>query len=249
MQGNNNDYNVFVLSVMLTVVSVVGIIGNLIVATVYWQKKDKQTSTFFILVLSCSDLCVCSVLIPLTIYMEQQKYITSSMLVCRLFYFLTTSIVPASCLIMTAIAFDRYFCICMVRHNIMTQQRARLLVVVILLCSGLMGVVPSWNSTLDTVSYQDNCLQNQTHAAAAAAAVAFVPRRRRCAIHRRAAAAARGSRAYDIAIVTDTAAAATVRPHRLCSYHRRARWRPPRVSARSLNKQQRKLPPVHAHQL
>ena len=38
------------LTIMLTIVSVLGIIGNFMVTLVYTKKKDKQTSNFFILV-------------------------------------------------------------------------------------------------------------------------------------------------------------------------------------------------------
>lgn len=127
-QGSSNRY----IYVYFYIVSIVGSIGNSIVALVYWHKKDKQTSTFFILVLALSDLVVCSLLVPMTIYMERMSFETSSELLCKAFYFLTTTAVPSSSLLMTAIAFDRYFCICMVKRNIMNLYRARVCVLVLL---------------------------------------------------------------------------------------------------------------------
>ena len=44
---------------------------------------------------------------------------------------------------MIAIAFDRYFCICMVSKSVMNLQRAKILVIVLILVSCLMGVIPS----------------------------------------------------------------------------------------------------------
>jgi len=98
----------------LSIVSVVGIIGNLIVTYVYLKKGDKQTASFFILVLAFSDLIVCSILVPSTIYMEYIEFRTSSAIYCKLHYFITTTIVPSCCFLMTSIAFDRFFCICRV---------------------------------------------------------------------------------------------------------------------------------------
>jgi hypothetical protein len=57
--------------IIFSFISVTGSIGNLLTAMVYWRKKDKQTSTFFILVLAISDLVVCSLLVYL--YRHQLK--------------------------------------------------------------------------------------------------------------------------------------------------------------------------------
>lgn len=100
----------------LATVSITGIIGNLIVLFVYLRKGDRQTSSFFILVLAFSDLIVCSILVPSTIYMEAYQFETRNIFFCKFFYFITTSIVPSCCFLMTAIAFDRYFCICKVNN-------------------------------------------------------------------------------------------------------------------------------------
>jgi hypothetical protein len=123
----------------LTIVSVVGVIGNLIVSFVYLNKKDKQTSTFFISVLSLTDLTVCAVLVPITIYMEKNYFETNSIILCKLNFFLSTSIVPFSCLLMTSIAFDRYCCICIINRNVLDLNRAKILVTCLYVFSGLLG--------------------------------------------------------------------------------------------------------------
>jgi predicted membrane channel-forming protein YqfA (hemolysin III family) len=79
----------------LSTVSLIGTIGNLIVIFVYWKKRDKQTSSFFILVLSCSDLVVCSVLVPMTAYIESIKFVTQNLYFCKIYHFLTTTIIPS----------------------------------------------------------------------------------------------------------------------------------------------------------
>jgi hypothetical protein len=134
--------------IFLIAIGVIGTVGNLLVAVVYWRKKDKQTSTFFILVLALSDLAVCSILVPFTIYMESIVFETGSRAVCKLYFFLVTTTVPNSSLIMAAIAFDRYFCICMVNRVILTLKRAKYLVTTLVCISGLLGVIPALSSVI-----------------------------------------------------------------------------------------------------
>lgn len=129
-------------------VSVIGIIGNLIVASVYWRKKDKQTSTFFILILAFSDLSVCSFLIPMTIYFEKEAFYTDNLFLCKTYFFMTTFSVPASCFLMTAISIDRYFCICRASKNIMTQTKAKVIVAILLSLCGLLSVIPTLKATI-----------------------------------------------------------------------------------------------------
>lgn len=137
-------------------VSVIGIIGNLIVASVYWRKKDKQTSTFFILILAFSDLSVCSFLIPMTIYFEKEAFYTDNLFLCKTYFFMTTFSVPASCFLMTAISIDRYFCICRASKNIMTQTKAKVTVAVLLSLCGLLSVIPTLKATITVHSDRAN---------------------------------------------------------------------------------------------
>jgi hypothetical protein len=158
----HSKMNEYIFS-FLTTVSIIGSIGNSIVAFVYWRKKDKQTSTFFILILAFSDLTVCSVLIPFTIYMEKLNFETSNIYFCKAFFFLTTTTVPASSLLMTVIAFDRYFCICMVSKNIMTLPKAKLLVLIVVAISGLLGVIPVLGAViLNNVPNGNHTIGNRT---------------------------------------------------------------------------------------
>jgi cholecystokinin A receptor len=129
-------------------VSIVGAIGNSIVAFVYWTKRDKQTSTFFILFLAFIDLTVCSILVPATILMEKILFETDNGFFCISYFFLLTTSVPMSSLLMLAIAFDRYFCICMVSRNIMTLHRAKAICVVLLVISGCLGVIPALETSV-----------------------------------------------------------------------------------------------------
>ena len=147
------DYTDEILIFLLTL-SILGTVGNSTVAFVYWNKKDKQTSTFFVLVLASSDLMICCVLLPITIYMEKIQFLTENLFFCKLFYFLTTTIVPSSSLLMLALAFDRYFCICMVDKNVMNLARSRAIVMVLLVVALLCGIIPGWNAELKLIVYE-----------------------------------------------------------------------------------------------
>ena len=100
------------LTTMLSLLSVIGSVGNTLVILVFKSKQEKLVSTFYILVLSVVDLTTCLFIIPFTIYMENVRFRLSSDVACKFYQFLITSNIPFSALIMVAIAFDRYFAIC-----------------------------------------------------------------------------------------------------------------------------------------
>jgi len=147
--------------VFLITISVTGAIGNSIVAFVYWRKRDRQTSTFFVLLLSINDLVICCILLPFTIYMEKIQFLTDNLYFCKTFFFLTTTIVPSSSLLMLALAFDRYFCICMVDKNIMNLHRAKIVALMLLIVGFLCGIIPGWNADCIYINY-DYFLENST---------------------------------------------------------------------------------------
>jgi cholecystokinin A receptor len=134
-----NEY----INTFLSIISVVGCIGNLLVVFVYWKKKDKQTSTFFILLLAFTDFTVCCVLVPMTCYMEYIVFETDNVYFCKFFFFLTTTTIPSSSLLMVAIAVDRYFCICQANKNVLNVQKTKVIGIVLLVISASLGVIPA----------------------------------------------------------------------------------------------------------
>lgn len=141
---SNNEYIYY----FLFSICIIGTIGNFIVAFVYLRKRDTQTSTFFILLLSFIDLTVCSILIPMIIYMEKIVFKTNNTIFCKMFSFLSTTTVPSSSLLMTTIAFDRYFCICKVNRSILTYKRAKSIAFSLLAFSVCLGIIPSLASII-----------------------------------------------------------------------------------------------------
>ncbi|XP_052763948.1 octopamine receptor Oamb-like [Mya arenaria] len=110
---NQSDLpDIVVITCMLSLFSIIGTTGNAFVLYVFSKKKDKNTSTVFILALASIDFVTCILVIPFTIAVEFQFKKIDSDLTCKIYMFLITSNVPFSSFIMVAIALDRYFCIC-----------------------------------------------------------------------------------------------------------------------------------------
>ena len=130
----------FIVS-MLAVFSVFGSAGNAIVLYVFSAAKDDLVSTLFIIVLAVVDFSTCVFVIPFTIVYELVSYNIRFDVLCKFYQFLITSNIPFSALIMTAIAVDRYLCICHPFARLLTLRRARLVVCVLAAFAGALGVV------------------------------------------------------------------------------------------------------------
>ena len=61
---------------------------------------------------------------------------------------------------MIAIAFDRYFCICMVSKSVMNLQRAKILVIILIVISCLLGVIPSLAAVIQQETSSSPSLNN-----------------------------------------------------------------------------------------
>ena len=102
--------------------------------------QDKTTSQVFIISLAVVDLITCLVIIPFTIVFE---YLDSKVLndvVCKVYQFLMTSKIPLSSILMVAIAFERYFCICHPHKRIINHRRARIAIAISSIISCFYGI-------------------------------------------------------------------------------------------------------------
>uniref|UniRef100_A0A1I8FRB4 G_PROTEIN_RECEP_F1_2 domain-containing protein n=1 Tax=Macrostomum lignano TaxID=282301 RepID=A0A1I8FRB4_9PLAT len=112
---------------VMAAIMAVGLAGNLIVLLVYARKKDGHAANVFILSLAVSDLIACCLVIPMSIAMEVNDYMSSA-LACKLYYLLNCSGIPFSSMLMAAIAVERYFCICRPFLRAITVPRAKAIV-------------------------------------------------------------------------------------------------------------------------
>ena len=142
MSGDDEPFEVTaVIVTMLVVFSMFGSAGNALVLYVFSTAKDDLVSTLFIIVLAVVDFSTCLVIIPFTIVVHLVSYQIRFDLFCKLYQFLITSNIPFSALIMTAIAVDRYFCICHPFARLLTLRRARVVVLVLAAFASLLGII------------------------------------------------------------------------------------------------------------
>ncbi|WAR15822.1 OPSD2-like protein [Mya arenaria] len=141
---NKSDLpDIIVITCMLSLFSIIGTTGNAFVLYVFSKKKDKNTSTVFILALASIDFATCIVVIPFTIAVEFQFKKIGSDLTCKIYMFLITSNVPFSAFIMVAIAFDRYFCICRPWTKFLNTKCALRIIFVLLTFALTLGLLTS----------------------------------------------------------------------------------------------------------
>jgi len=152
-----------VIVTMLVVFSVFGSAGNALVLYVFSTAKDDLVSTLFIIVLAVVDFSTCLVIIPFTIVVHLVSYQIRFDLFCKLYQFLITSNIPFSALIMTAIAVDRYFCICHPFARLLTLRRARVVVLVLAAFASLLGIIGALtHSVYQRDSVTTNITENNT---------------------------------------------------------------------------------------
>lgn len=138
----DNSIHLFALIaiwIVLLITILFGTIGNTLVLYVYINRKDNKTCTFFIKILAIVDLIICLILAPLELYQ-----ITTGIrneILCKFYGFLTTHVLYSTLLI-TIIAFDRYFCICWPLYKIITARRAHAIVIICGLLSSLLAIIP-----------------------------------------------------------------------------------------------------------
>ena len=106
--------------IFLTVLSFVGIVGNVHTLLVYSMSPvmAKLTVRIFILWLSVTDLIACVVCIPFEIFDIRFDYTFSSVGVCKFFRFLNHVVTLSSGGLLTAIAIERY----KISNRIQTRQ-------------------------------------------------------------------------------------------------------------------------------
>ena len=120
----------------------VGIPGNLIIMKVYSVKSPRCSAHIFIMGLAIADL-FCSLLRPLSMVLNTPRYghlPHSSEYLCRLPRLITIISMYSSVFLTTAVAFDRYYCVCRPHERKMTPFRAKVLVTLSIVLSILVSL-------------------------------------------------------------------------------------------------------------
>lgn len=136
--------NTIIILLQHLLIGIIGSIGNIFVLIVYIKKlTDNEISTLFIVYLAFTDLLCCVLLIPINCYIELFVAHIYSDILCKFHTFLSISNVTFSCLLMTLVAFERYFSIRWPLHRIITKLRAKLLASFLLLVCIVIAVLGS----------------------------------------------------------------------------------------------------------
>ncbi|XP_076085248.1 uncharacterized protein LOC143056057 isoform X2 [Mytilus galloprovincialis] len=151
-QQEGDRHLVYIAIGLMSVCSIVGVIGNSLVLYVFSRFKQKLTSTIFILTLATTDFLTCLVTIPFTIAVEVLYMKLEYDFVCKLYFFLMTTTVPFSAFIMVAIGVDRYLCICHPFKHVMTIKRAKCIVAVLCVFAITLGMLCSYNYTIADIN-------------------------------------------------------------------------------------------------
>lgn len=140
IKGHQDYPEILIAICLLAIFSIGGCIGNAFVLFVYGKKKEKSTTTIFILSLAVTDFVTCIIIIPFTIAVEyvskRIKYDTA----CKIYMFLITSNVPFSAFIMVLIACDRYLKICRPWNHTLDTKMAKRIIVFLFVFAVSLGV-------------------------------------------------------------------------------------------------------------
>ncbi|XP_055958399.1 neuromedin-U receptor 1 isoform X2 [Patella vulgata] len=114
LQRLNDAKAVHFIPVMLwvTLLMVIGVLGNSLVVYVYRRRFKQTSSNYFILTMAIFDLVACVVGMPTEIYDLRYPYTFYSSVGCKVFRFTETFTIYGSAIVLVEIAFDRYFKIC-----------------------------------------------------------------------------------------------------------------------------------------
>lgn len=158
---NHVDYpNILVVIGYLMTFSLAGSVGNAFVIYIFSRKREKSTTTLFILVLAMTDFFTCLVIIPFTIYYEVMEKRVNSNVQCKVYQFLITTNIPFSAFIMVLIAFDRYFKICRPWNQCLNIRMSKKIVIAVLLFALSLGIIPSLTHRVYPISDETSTIEN-----------------------------------------------------------------------------------------
>lgn len=160
---NHIDYpDILVVIGYLMTFSLAGSVGNAFVIYIFSRKREKSTTTVFILVLAMTDFFTCLVIIPFTIYYEVMAKKINSNVQCKVYMFFITSNIPFSAFIMVLIAFDRYFKICRPWNQCLDIRMSKKIVIAVLIFALSLGIIPSLTHGVYPISDETSTKENVT---------------------------------------------------------------------------------------
>ncbi|GFO07471.1 alpha-2 adrenergic receptor [Plakobranchus ocellatus] len=98
--------------VLVSLLMLIGVVGNTLVVYVYRRRFKKTSSNYFILTMAVFDLLACLIGMPVELYDLNNPYTFYSTVGCKLLRGCETFTIYGSAVVLLEIAFDRYFKIC-----------------------------------------------------------------------------------------------------------------------------------------
>ena len=132
--------SVIATTVILTVISISGIIGNSLVVWAFKKQVSQGVASgLLILLLACCDLFICLIIIPSTLYLDIWLAQTTDW-VCRAHMAIKGLIVPVSACLLVLIAVERFLLICFIPGVPMKRHHLFLTLGTILITGFLLAV-------------------------------------------------------------------------------------------------------------
>ena len=126
--------------VFVSLMMVLGLLGNAFVCYFYTFKEKKSTNTFFIVVLSVYDLLTCFITMPTDIATLVLYYTFVDNVACKTLRFVNYVLIIASILTLVVIATDRYKRICCFARPQMGIPHAHRVSVIVIVLALLMAL-------------------------------------------------------------------------------------------------------------
>ncbi|XP_061177669.1 alpha-2Db adrenergic receptor-like [Saccostrea echinata] len=128
------------LTLFLVVLSVTGLLGNVLVCFIYGRVYKISNSRTFIMSLAVVDLFTCAIGIPMEIATSLDQYQFHSPWICKISRFMNIFTTITSAVVLVLIAMDRYRKICRSLEWQITNKHSKILCV----SSVIAGLVLSW---------------------------------------------------------------------------------------------------------
>ena len=110
----------------LVICLIIGVPGNILIATVYGCLNNKSTTDWFILFVAIFDTLICCLEVPFFLSFEIVNWkINTNNAICQVFVWISQSLTLSSCILLCLIAVDRFQKICMPFRASMTPKAAK----------------------------------------------------------------------------------------------------------------------------
>ncbi|XP_013397145.1 muscarinic acetylcholine receptor M2 [Lingula anatina] len=145
-----NDPSRIAITVFLVIFFILGTLSNPLAAVVFLKRMPGTTTNYFVSALAIIDFIVCLLGIPGVLMNEIWYYGLKQDFLCKLWELLKSSVIVTSTFILVAIAFDRFFLICLAPKNILSKRLAVIIIVASVIAGLGTATVPMLSTTVYT---------------------------------------------------------------------------------------------------